>query len=392
MLSGVEFAAVRDAIARAFGPDEFDMFLYERLDFNRQATIADGPFKVVVFNVLKAAEQQGWEAALIAEVAAARPLKKDVQDVYEKYARALVDDARRQVIDVEKLKAVERFGLGPSVTLLKGGVAQLPYPMKVGDSGLERQVRQDLPYLDLGLWREQIFRLEGLVCRVEINGAPAGTGFLVGPDSLLTNYHVLEDLLEDRIAPQVVKLRFDFRVLPTGLRSQGTLVQLHETAWRISASKMTAGEAANNPDATLPTADELDYALVRLNRPFGKEPYQPGSSKRGWIEVPSAAPVIEPNTPILIIQCPKGSPLMMALDTAGLQGVNANGTRVRYKTNTEEGSSGSPCFDIHFGLIALHHYGDVAHDKAQFNQGVLISAIRDRLKREGAEAAVGGQP
>ena len=96
MLTGSEFTAVRDAMAAAFTLDEFDMFLFERLDFDRSLNIADGPFKLVVSNVLKAAVQQGWEAALIAEVAAARPLKRDVQQVYQDYAFALVDEARRK--------------------------------------------------------------------------------------------------------------------------------------------------------------------------------------------------------------------------------------------------------------------------------------------------------
>ena len=37
---------------------------------------------------------------------------------------------------------------------------------------------------------------------------------------------------------------------------------------------------------------------------------------------------------------------------------NANNTRVRYRTNTEEGSSGAPCFDKDWELVALHHSGD----------------------------------
>jgi hypothetical protein len=38
------------------------MFLYERREFDRSANVADGPFKLVVTNVLKAAEREGWEA------------------------------------------------------------------------------------------------------------------------------------------------------------------------------------------------------------------------------------------------------------------------------------------------------------------------------------------
>jgi hypothetical protein len=384
---------VRDAIARAFGADEFDMFLYERLEFDRPLHVADGPFKVVVSNVLKKADQEGWEAALIAEVAAVRPLKQDVQQVYEKYAAAIVDESRRQAIVEERLKAIERFGLGPKVTVQRAGVAQLPAATGITDAGLERLVRPHLGFLEFGLWREQSLRIEERVCRVEVGGRGIGTAFLVGPDALLTNYHVLEPLLDGTIAATAVGFRFDFRLLRTGLRSQGTLVDLHATDWLLDASKPSASESASDPDAMLPTAEELDYALVRLSRSFGAEPLRPGvegSSTRGWIEMPSAAPALGLGTPILIVQHPLGNPVALAIDTSGVQTINANGTRVRYSTNTEEGSSGSPCFDLTWGLVALHHYGDPLHDRAQFNQGIPIAAIRDRIDRQGKSAVLGG--
>jgi hypothetical protein len=222
-----------------------------------------------------------------------------------------------------------------------------------------------------------------------------GTGFLVGPDSLLTNYHVLKDVIEGRVAPKEVKLRFDFRVLPSGLRSQGTLATLRDKDWLVDFSKSTAGEDNNDPDATLPSPDELDHALVKLSRPLGNEPLRKdaaGSSIRGWIEIPAAAPAIKEGMPIVIAQHQKAEPLAVALDTSGLKSVNANSTRMRYSTNTEGGSSGSPCFDIHWSLIALHHYGDPLHDQAQYNQGIPISAIRERLERQGKAAFIGEQP
>ena len=176
MLSGAEFGAVRDAITRAFTPDEFDMFLYERFSFDRSVNVADGPFKVVVNNVLKSAANAGWEATLIAEVAAVRPLKQDIQQVYERYALALVDEGRRQNVEAERIKAMQQFGLIPNLRLQKGGVAQLPAATSITDEGLQRRVRQDLPFLDVGLWREQILRLEGQVCRVEMHVRAWGRG------------------------------------------------------------------------------------------------------------------------------------------------------------------------------------------------------------------------
>src|SRR5207248_1907305 len=147
---------------------------------------------------------------------------------------------------------------------------------------------------------------------------------------VLTNYHVLSDIIEKRIEPDEVGFRFDFRVLPTGLRSPGTLLFL-AVNWLIDFSKSTDGELVNDPDATLPTSDELDYALVRINREIGEERILKESSEstlRGWINIPSAKPAIVIGMPVLIVQHQKAEPLTLAIDTHGVIGLNDNKTRV----------------------------------------------------------------
>ena len=174
------------------------------------------------------------------------------------------------------------------------------------------------------------------------------------------------------------------------------LVELHPAEWNIDHSRFTAGEKAGNPDQTLPTTDELDYALVRLSRSVGQEPVDGETANgppRGWIQLPTAAPGIVPQMPILILQHPQTEPLKLAMDTEGVLMVNANETRVRYTTNTEGGSSGSPCFDMKWNLVALHHYGDPAYQHpVTYNQGIPIDAIRKRLVKQHKENALGGPP
>lgn len=393
-MEGVDFGDVRDAIAAAFQPDEFDEFLKERLKFNRPGKIVDEPFAEVVGKTLTLAREQGWDPLLIAEVAAARPRIQDIQKIYVQYAQALVDDARRHSVKGGLRKAVEKYRLGPSVTVHTRGTAKLPAPMRVTEAGLERNVKPYLPKINVGLWREQLFRLEGRVCQVEVNHSVRGTGFLVGADTLLTNHHVVRNVIEKSALASTVRLRFDYRVLPNGTRSDGTVVSLHKSDWLIDWTPCTAGERANKPDAATPTIDELDFALLRLDRAFGDELLIAGSqgSPRGWISVPKGEPLItvDPPMPVLILQYPAHEPLKLAVDTAAVLRLYENGTRVRYTTNTDPGSSGSPCFDIDWKLIALHHYGDRLHDKAQYNQGIPIKMIRERLKRSGNEGALGG--
>jgi hypothetical protein len=80
----------------------------------------------------------------------------------------------------------------------------------------------------------------------------------------------------------------------------------------------------------------------------------------------------------------------LAFDTESVLSVNAARTRVRYATNTDPGSSGSPCFSLTWGLVALHHLGESGTKTVSaFNQGVPIAAIRDRLTRRNKTDVLG---
>jgi hypothetical protein len=85
----------------------------------------------------------------------------------------------------------------------------------------------------------------------------------------------------------------------------------------------------------------------------------------------------------LILQHPSHDRLKLAVNMEAMIGPNANGTRIRYRTNTEEGSSGSPCFGAGWELIGLHHSGD-PRVRPTYNQGIPITRIRDRLLRDPA--------
>lgn len=395
MLSGHDVERVCDVIASAFTQDELDRLLYGRLDLDRRLLVADGPFLTVVHDVVRVAQRLGKEAALIVEVAEARPSRPDAQELYELYVGSLLDEGRQKALDEARLSAIERFGLGPRVSLQKAGVQQLIHPATVGNPGLQRRVRQDLPSVNMALWAEQILRLGAQVCRVEIQGSGVGTGFLVGPNTLLTNHHVLADVIESPSMARDVLLRFDCRLLRTGLPAAGTTVRLAENEWLLDSSPPSAGERQDDPDAMLPTVDELDYALLRLARPIGLERLREQvaeSSVRGWVYLRATEPAIAVGMPLAIVQHQRSLPLTLALDTSAVLSVNANRTRVRYSTNTDEGSSGSPCFDIQLGIIAIHHYGDPLHDRAGYNQGVPIETIRQRLARLNKLDLLAGEP
>ena len=270
----------------------------------------------------------------------------------------------------------------------------MPGVETTASSGFERAIRNRLPIFDFAVWREKMTAVEGLICEIEIDGNPAGTGFLVGPAAVMTNYHVLEDVLTGKTPADKVVCLFDYKVLSNGSRMRTTSVGLDPTGWNLDSSPPSADEKTNTPDRTVPTADQLDYALVKLARAIGDEPalsrVGDQAPKRGWVAIPSAPPVFLPKAPLLIAQHPDGKPLKLSVDTDSVIGVNPNRTRVRYTNNTEPGSSGSPVFDLEWNLVALHHLGDPAYDHPpSYNQGVVIDLIRKRIVSRGGGDALG---
>jgi V8-like Glu-specific endopeptidase len=57
---------------------------------------------------------------------------------------------------------------------------------------------------------------------------------------------------------------------------------------------------------------------------------------------------------------------------------------VSYKTNTDGGSSGSPCFDQDWNLVALHHSGDPNYALGP-NEGIPIDAIVTAIQSRGIQ-------
>jgi V8-like Glu-specific endopeptidase len=79
--------------------------------------------------------------------------------------------------------------------------------------------------------------------------------------------------------------------------------------------------------------------------------------------------------------------LKLAMDTKSVLKTNANNTRVRYRTNTEKGSSGSPVFNETWELAALHHSGDRSIVPV-YNQGIPFAAILALLEKRGKGSVV----
>ncbi len=366
-LAGPQLEQLSEALRDAFTRPRLEQMLKFRLDKNLADYSLGDDLRQIAFELIEGAEAEGWTAQLVLAARESNPGNA-------------------------KLLAFSQ-SLGLSATTKAG-------------PELERLIIETNSSLDVMKWRSVLGKIETQVCRMEITadgGTIYGTGFLVGPDLALTNYHVLASVIEKdtpapgglRAKPSNVLLRFDYKRLADGSTvNPGTVYRLASSDWLVDRSPQSRADAEPDPKVNVPREDELDYALVRLDKPAGTDPVgargEP-DSHRGWLELPTTQSQFQPNTPLFIMQHPQGDPLKLALDTEGIIGTNKNATRVLYKTNTLAGSSGSPCFDQNWNLVALHHSGDPNFDPAHkptYNEGIPAFAIYDLLEQRGLAAAV----
>ena len=249
---------------------------------------------------------------------------------------------------------------------------------------LEDIVRREFDSEDLFLWTDKLELAASRVCRIEypVNQAQ-GTGWLVGPDLVLTNWHVLRRAIEGLWDSSRVALRFDYAVTEEA-DLPGAVVKLAPNGWLVDSSPASPSELRTGDQK--PTGEMLDYALVRLERELGKESPKAGAARRGWFPVEDPEPRPKAGDILFIVQHPDGEPVKIAVGAAGSS--TDDGLRLFHTTNTIGGSSGSPVLDAKLRVVALHHAGDVLYVEGgigapEKNQAIPIGLIRAKLAERG---------
>jgi V8-like Glu-specific endopeptidase len=217
------------------------------------------------------------------------------------------------------------------------------------------------------------------ICRVQYPlhlSIGGGTGFLVARDLVLTNYHVIENHASAQLDSAKIECLFDYAV---GSGSSTAVKLAAGKEWLVDSSRYSPHDPGDI--GGVPDAEHLDYALLRLERAIGDEIVD--GKQRGWIALDSTKPVPDTKAILFIGQHPQLSPLKLAV--GAVLKPNGNGTRVLYDTNTEKGSSGSPCLDVGLNAVLLHHAGDPDYAKllGDYNQGIPIGLILKRMAGQG---------
>ena len=204
-----------------------------------------------------------------------------------------------------------------------------------------------------------------------VNGAPVlgsdneplmakGTCWLITPNLVVTNHHV-------------VAVRERGEAPPTGAD-----LNAQAGSARAQFDYNASGDAGHWVNASaLEFADaDLDYAVLRLNAP----------QDRPLPELAAALPVANATAPerINTIQHAFGDPKQVAIRNNLLFDVSS--AELRYTTDTEVGSSGSPLFDDAWRLVGLHRGArrELGPDApaSVVNVGTTWPAIAAHLKAE----------
>lgn len=274
-------------------------------------------------------------------------------------------------------------------------------PVPTGDrlartqARLERMVDAGRGIADLGTFAERLHGLMRRVCAVEL-GNDAGTGFLIGPRTVLTNHHVVASAIAGRFPANKILLRFDYQRVRDGrVVNAGVEVELAED-WLVRSARSSAFDITPYVDGASPEPHELDYAVLRLARPIGNEPAtgQPDGESRGWIEPRLEDFPFDEGSFLMIVQHPCHDPIAYDFVHDAVIRVIGDRLRVHYRPNTMPGSSGSPVLDRDLELVALHHAGQPGSpdvwlpcrqqvSPADYNQGVPIATIRAQLESYG---------
>ncbi len=287
------------------------------------------------------------------------------------------------LLDVETLPvlavAVRRYGLPGSTPGLKSlrekmAQAETDVPDETVDA-LQAITSPPAGFGEPRVWAQALVNASQRIARIEVNGRASGTGVLVGPDLLLTAAHVLDRSAWPPRETPMVTATFDY--IPTPDRSESEIGLRVRVRNFLCGSLPSEAEAFNRAVLEDPSPDCLDFALLSLARDVAApdpDNNRPGS---GYYRLDPDPYSFDDAGLLFIPQHPLGMLQKISYINQAPK-LTPSGVRVRYRSNTLPGSSGSPIIDISGKLVAIHHYY-----AAGKNQGVPTAKIAEAIVRAG---------
>jgi hypothetical protein len=364
------------------------------------------------------AAQRADLATLLAQNLLARGIRWLAERVLS--ADAVVDVANNPEIDMLAKTVVERMHdkgrLEEAISILRtegrnGDLLRGLNHILSGDTladlaGLQANVQAaDDPFFSNDFLETFFPRVQRTVCAIGL-GDPQnrlmGTGFLIAPDLVMTNFHVVESFLTvqpendaDKITTTVsgdkIYCFFDYlsgprpRVPPDDTRPHpSVLVKAVTDGWLVRARCRLDKEGIYPYAQT--AHNKYDYAIIRLERAVGSVPStRSGGALRGWLTLNSEINFLQGmGSRLVVLQHPGGAEQLW--DVGIYDRMDPSQTRIWYSVNAERGASGGPAVDKQGRLFALHNASVRGPDglPLSVNQGVRIDVISNDLRLDPA--------
>jgi Trypsin-like peptidase domain len=262
----------------------------------------------------------------------------------------------------------------------------LPYQSKPR-TDLQAVISVELGFPDASVVERGGLRARARLCRVEVakDGKPdavTGSGFLVGPSTVLTAFHVVASLVDEQThastpgSERQLRVRFDHA---TGRRE--TAEYTVPESWLVASRPPHDAEITTtdgipklvSPAAPVDLKGCLDFAVIVVAGSPGSE--------RGYYDLGSAVqPVVDGK--IHLFQHPLG--LQQRITDGSFRGFrDAPGKeRLDHTANADKGSSGGLLLDGDYELVGLHQG---AHGVPVVNTGISAIAIRKAVKDQKAD-------
>ena len=225
--------------------------------------------------------------------------------------------------------------------------------------------------------------IQKAVCKVEVKAITTsgeqciwyGTGFMISDDLLMTNHHVVPDANTHMILPNKGGVKVDKII-------ECNVIFNFQKDWANRLQNTTLSKFDLDFIYYVGNA-QLDYSIFKINNCPGKE--------FGTVQLDVTTQVFE-QTPVIIIQHPEGGVKQIALENNLVTRIkrdekdNFPPYLVRYTTDTEEGSSGSPVFTPAWDLVALHH-----GNQDSKNEGTLVKKIIEDIVKKYQETELSNE-